>query len=196
MDRGAWWAAVHGVARSRARLSDFTLTFHVHAWEKEMATHSSVLAWRIPGTAEPGGLPSMGLHRVGHDWSNVACPNYYTQNISIVYLEFKFNWVSCILSGNPIWNSNQVDRACLGVWNEEVDLGWCRISSSRLLDTVLCWKRTGLDFFLSHLLLFHCRLSNPCPLPYWTICSSENGIFLFLACEIFQFTMLALSFVN
>ena len=67
MDGGAWWAAVHGVARSRARLSDFTFTFHFHALEKEMATHSSILAWRIPGTGEPGGLPSMGLHRVGHD---------------------------------------------------------------------------------------------------------------------------------
>ena len=60
MDGGAWWAAVHGVAKSRTRLSNFTFTFHFHALEKEMATHSSVLAWRIPGTGEPGGLPSMG----------------------------------------------------------------------------------------------------------------------------------------
>ena len=67
MDGGAWWAAVHGVARSRTQLSYFTFTFHLHAWEKEMATHSSVLAWRISGTGEPGGLLSMGLHRVGHD---------------------------------------------------------------------------------------------------------------------------------
>ena len=67
MDRGAWWAAVHGVAKSRTRLSDFTFTFHFPALEKEMATHSSVLAWRIPGIGEPGGLPSMGSHRVGHD---------------------------------------------------------------------------------------------------------------------------------
>ena len=67
MGRGAWWAAVHGVAGSRTRLSDFTFTFHFHALEKEMATHSSVLAWRIPGKAEPGGLQSMGLHRVGHN---------------------------------------------------------------------------------------------------------------------------------
>ena len=67
MDGGAWWAAVHGVAKSRTRLSDFTFTFHFHALEKEMATHSSVLAWRTPGTGEPGGLPSMGSHRVGHD---------------------------------------------------------------------------------------------------------------------------------
>ena len=66
-DGGAWWAAVHGVAKSRTPLSDFTFTFHFHALEKEMATHSSVLAWRIPGIGEPGGLPSMGSHRVGHD---------------------------------------------------------------------------------------------------------------------------------
>ena len=68
MGRGAWWAvAVHGVAKSRTRLNDFTITFHFHALEKELATHSSVLAWRIPGTGEPGGLPSVGSHRVGHD---------------------------------------------------------------------------------------------------------------------------------
>ena len=67
MDGGAWWAVVHGVAKSWTRLSDFTFTFHFHALEKEMATHSSVLAWRIPGMGEPGGLPSMGSHRVGHD---------------------------------------------------------------------------------------------------------------------------------
>ena len=66
-DRGAYWAAVYGVAQSRTRLSDFTFTFHFHALEKEMANHSRVLAWRIPGTAEPGGLPSMGSHRVRHD---------------------------------------------------------------------------------------------------------------------------------
>ena len=67
MDRGAWWAAVHGVLKSQTRLNNFTFTFHFYALEKEMATHSSVLAWRIPGTAEPGRLLSMGLHRVGHD---------------------------------------------------------------------------------------------------------------------------------
>ena len=72
MDGGAWWAAVHGVAKSRTRLSNFTFTFHFHALEKEMAAHSSVLAWRIPGTGEPGGLPSMGSHRVRHDWSDLA----------------------------------------------------------------------------------------------------------------------------
>ena len=72
MDGGAWWAAVHGVAKSRTWLSDFTFTFHFHALEKEMATHPSVLAWRIPGTGKPGGLLSMGSHRVGNDWSDLA----------------------------------------------------------------------------------------------------------------------------
>ena len=67
MNRGAWKAAVHGVARNQTRLSDFTFTFHFHALKKEMAAHSSGLAWRLPGTAEPGRLPSVGSHRVGHD---------------------------------------------------------------------------------------------------------------------------------
>ena len=67
IDGGAWWAAVHGVAKSRMRLRDSTFTFHLNALEKEMAPHSSVLAWRIPGMAETGRLPSMGSHRVGHD---------------------------------------------------------------------------------------------------------------------------------
>ena len=67
MDGGAWWAAVHGVANSQTLLSDFTFTFHLNALEKEMAAHSSILAWRIPGTGEPGGLLSMGSPRVGHD---------------------------------------------------------------------------------------------------------------------------------
>ena len=72
MNGGAWWSAVHGVAKSRTRLSNFTFTFHFHALEKEMATHSSVLAWRIPGMGEPGGLLCMGWHRVRHDWSDLA----------------------------------------------------------------------------------------------------------------------------
>ena len=72
MDGRAWWAVVHGVVKSRTWLKDFTFTFHLHVLEKEMAIHSSVLAWRIPGTGEPGGLPSMGSHRVRHDWSDLA----------------------------------------------------------------------------------------------------------------------------
>ena len=82
MDGRAWWAAVHGVAEGRTRLSDFAFTFHFHALEKEMATHSSVLAWRIPGTGEPGGLPSVGLHRVGHDRSDLAAVN--SESIHII----------------------------------------------------------------------------------------------------------------
>ena len=72
MNGGAWWAAVHGVAKNQTQLSDFTFIFHFHALEKEMATHSSVLAWRIPGMGEPGGPPSMGSHRVRHNWSDLA----------------------------------------------------------------------------------------------------------------------------
>ena len=81
MDGGAWWAAVHGVGKSWTRLSNFTFTFHFHALEKEMATHSSVLAWKIPGMGEPGGLPSMGWHRVGHDWSDSAAAAAYLENM-------------------------------------------------------------------------------------------------------------------
>ena len=72
MDRGDWWAAVHGATKSRTQLRDLTCTFHFHALEEEMATHSSVLAWRIPGMEEPGGLPSMGSHRVEHNRSDLA----------------------------------------------------------------------------------------------------------------------------
>ena len=83
MDGGAWWAAVHGVTKSQTWLNDFTFTFHFQALEKEMATHSSVLAWRIPGTAEPGGLLSMGSHRVRHDWSDLAAAAVSLVNVCI-----------------------------------------------------------------------------------------------------------------
>ena len=97
MDGGAWWAAVHGVTKSRTRLSDFTFTFHFHALEKEMATYSSVLAWRIPGMGEPGGLPSMGSHRVGHDWSGLAA-SIYTTEIGKCY-KSAFDLLLCWLLG-------------------------------------------------------------------------------------------------
>ena len=87
MDGGAWWAAVHGVAQSRTQLSDFTSTFHFHALEKEMATHSNVLAWRIPGMGKPGGLLSMGSHRVRRDWSDLAAVAY----LYIRFLNMKHN---------------------------------------------------------------------------------------------------------
>ena len=82
MDGGAWWAAVHGVTEGQTQPSDFTFIFHFHALEKEMATHSSVLAWRIPGMGEPGGLPAMGSHRVRHDWSDLAAELIY--NVMLV----------------------------------------------------------------------------------------------------------------
>ena len=91
MDGGAWWAAVHGVAKSRTWLSDFTFPFHFHALEKEMATHSSVLAWRIPETGEPGGLPSTGSNRVRHDWSDLAAAAAVLNHLSY-----------CLLL-NPFW---------------------------------------------------------------------------------------------
>ena len=94
---GAWYAAVHGVARSRTQLSDFTFTFHFHALEKEMATHSSVLAWRIPETGEPGGLPSMGSHRIGHDWSGLG--GYGTEVCfywSLGKLKHVKWWIECL----------------------------------------------------------------------------------------------------
>ena len=95
MDGGAWWAAVHGFAKSQTQLRDFTFTFHFHALEKEIAAHSSVLALRIPGMAEPGGLLSMGSYRVGHNWSDLAAaaavslsqlPPFFTARSHIVFL--------------------------------------------------------------------------------------------------------------
>ena len=89
MDGGAWWAAVRAVAKSWTGLNDFTFIFHFHALEKEMATHSSVLAWRIPGTGEPGGLPSMGSHRVRHDWSDLAAAySSYARKIVNAYSSY------------------------------------------------------------------------------------------------------------
>ena len=90
MDGRAWWAAVHEVAKSWTQLSDFTFTFHFHVLEKEMATHSSVLAWRIPGTGEPGGLPSMGLHRVRHDWSDLAAAAATATHLKYLLYIYKF----------------------------------------------------------------------------------------------------------
>ena len=106
-DRGAWKAAVHGVAEGRTRLGDFTFTFHFHALEKEMAAHSSVLAWRIPGMGEPGGLQSMGSHRVGHDWSDLAV----FQCIYVPYHLYPFIcwWTFRLFLCLDYWNSAAVN---------------------------------------------------------------------------------------
>ena len=120
MDRGAWWAAVHGVAGSSERLSDFTFTFHFHALEKEMAPHSSVLAWRIPGTGKPDGLPSLGSHRVGHDWSDLAAAAaaviwqlgymwqvlarlYFSVNLNEIWVKLFWLWPHEASEGKEYW---------------------------------------------------------------------------------------------
>ena len=117
MDGGAWWTAVHGVTKSLTRLSDCAFTFHCHALEKEMAIHSSVVAWRIPGTAEPGGLLSMGSHRVGPDWSDLAAAkckdNLIIQTFNILvyilYIEILLSYRSlsstCVSWFNLTWDS-------------------------------------------------------------------------------------------
>ena len=113
MDGEAWWAAVHGVAKSRTRLSDFTFTFHFHVLEKEMATHSSVLAWRIPGTGEPGGLPPMGSHRVRHDWSNLAAAAAI-QSVLLLenhFLKFVLKSIGYVLGEAPGGSDGQ-ESAC------------------------------------------------------------------------------------
>ena len=108
MDGRAWWAAVHGVAKSRTRLSNFTFTFHFPALEKEMVTHSSVLAWRIPGTGEPDGLLSVGSHRVGHDWSGLAAAAAATLMIMVSENSFNRNrplplYPVCIWQSTSSW---------------------------------------------------------------------------------------------
>ena len=111
MDKGAWWAAVHGVVKSQTWLSDFTFTFHFHVLEKAMATHSSVLAWRIPGMAEPGGLPSMGSHRVRHSWSDLAAAAARSLQWAYAHtIKWKFTEQICSpdVSGNSTFLSSKV----------------------------------------------------------------------------------------
>ena len=113
MDGAAWKAAVHAVAEGQTRLSDFTFTFHFHALEKEMATHSSILAWRIPGTGEPGGLLSMGSHRVGDDWSDLAAA-------AATYLKFFIFSDGKVRQSGDIWlfrsRIPKVLCTCLWMW--------------------------------------------------------------------------------
>ena len=109
VDEGAWWAAVHGVTRSQTRLSNFTFTFHFHPLEKEMATHSSVLAWRIPGMGEPGGLPSMGFHRVGHDWSDLAAVAAAAESMQLWELIEDYAAVASASSVEPEVSMGQIN---------------------------------------------------------------------------------------
>ena len=108
MDGGAWWAAVHGVAESQTWLSDFTFTFHFHALKKAMATHSSVLAWRIPGTGEPGRLLSMGSYRVGHNWNDLAIAAAYRTILPGLCLHLTNYLVSLV---TPAWSQDSPQDA-------------------------------------------------------------------------------------
>ena len=116
MDAGAWWAAVHWVAESRTRLRDFTFTFHFHALEKEMATHSSVIAWRIPGTREPGGLPSMGSHRVGHDRSAFEPVHASKEMLKILQARIQNTWTMTSWCSSWFWKGrgtrDQIANIC------------------------------------------------------------------------------------
>ena len=114
MDGGAWWAAAHGVAKSGTWLSDFTFTFHFHALEKETATHFIVFAWRTPGMREPGGLPSMGSHRVGHDWNDLAAAVEFAKTLgnseeqgSLVYCSL---WVLTEFFSRVIFNNSSQSK--------------------------------------------------------------------------------------
>ena len=127
-DGGAWWAAVHGVSKSQTRLRGFTFTLHFHALEKELATHSSVLALRIPGKGELGGPPSMGSHRVGHDWSNLAAAADIT-----LYIQFSSVAQSCLTLCDPMNCSTPCPSPTPGVHsNSRPSSQWCHpaISSS------------------------------------------------------------------
>ena len=135
MDGGAWWAAVHGVAKSRTRLSDFTFTFHFHTLEKEMATHSSVLAQRIPGTGEPGGLPSMGSHRVGHDWSDLAAHKRDVKMSFSHQLKIRLEKVLILIMFQPwIPNGNYYSKRI--IWGHMKETVWLSELSS--LSMTMC----------------------------------------------------------
>ena len=117
LDGRAWWAAVHGVTKSQTWLSNFTFTFHFYALEKEMATHSSVLAWRIPWTEKPGRLPSMGLHRVGHDWSDLAAADQmiattlYNTSPFLLWLTSHLDYQNIDMRQIKIWK--QIISSCV-----------------------------------------------------------------------------------
>ena len=128
-DGGSWWAAVHGVAKSRTRLSDFTFTFHFHTLEKAMAPHSITLEWKIPGTGKPGGLPTMGSHSVGHDWSNLAA--------AAAADFFKY-----LCSGVPVWEHNLIisfekpyNRSHFRIHSASIALSYCSPLFSRACAT-------------------------------------------------------------
>ena len=159
MDGGAWWAAVHWIAEGRTWLSDFTFTFHFHALEKEMAAHSSVLAWRIPGMAEHGGLPSMGLQRVGHNWSDLAAETYWAASTALCLgdplHQFSFlNQYFFFLPDQPPIFQQDPHLECVGedrarhLWisgMNGLDLGWAAETKPRRATIGACDQPKGRD---------------------------------------------------
>ena len=168
MDGGAWWAAVHGVAKSQTRLSDFTFTFHFHALEKEMATHSSVLAWRIPGTEEPDGLPFMGSHRIGHDW--------------VTSFHFTFT---------RIWLEEEIQYSCQGIpWSGEPgrlqSMGSQKVGHTEQLSSKICrWHGKLLSYWKVCSVLIRFVYYYYC-VPIW----EKNGISINLNLGIWHFFLL------
>ena len=184
MDGGAWWAAVHGVTRSQTRLSDFTLFFHFHALEKEMATHSSVLAWRIPGMGEPGGLLSMGSQRVRHDWSDLAAaaaaaaiPSHCRKSNLVFRRKKRFEKVSVgrwILVSFPLWPRQHLSEhgpADTGAGRAGECLGTHAQLISRYISTQPYWLPRPFDqarrgfYYLKRLTAW----------AQWQVCHEENN---------------------
>ena len=154
MDGGAWWAAVHGVTKNRTGLSDFTFTFHFHALEKEMATHSHVLAWRIPGTGEPDGLLSLGLHRVRHDRSDLAAAAAAAAATqTAVSLLSHLRHINYSISHIPSVFSHRLYRGQCSGWPLEKSELWIYCASLSLPRENL---GTG-EFCLNHMVLDHHR---------------------------------------
>ena len=154
MDRRAWWAAVHGVTKSWTQLSDFTFTFHFHTLEKEMATRSSVLAWRIPGTAEPGGLPSVGSHRVRHNWSDLAA--------AALHFLRQLHTARCSMRQSLFFLAQAALLSCVSAY----------IQSSHLLHGVFpdlfeCQRDFFLSFWLHWVFVTVCRLRGDSSYGVW-----------------------------
>ena len=150
MDRGAWWAAVHGVPKRRTWLSYFTFTFYFNALEKEMATHSCVLAWRIPGMGEPGGLPSIGSHRARHDWSDLAAAAAAAWSVLVISAEYVFtsrlgrlNSVSFMLI-DSVGNLVRPRQGWLTPASQGLGFSWEELRGSAFTEAHWWWGRVEL----------------------------------------------------
>ena len=181
MDGEAWWAAVHGVAKSRRRLRDLTFTFHFHALEKEMATHSSVLAWRIPGTGEPGGLPSVGSHRVRHGWSDLAAAAVVCTHSTDMSLSKLFGEV-CLVKDREGWRP-----AVHAVATEQLQKpGSSWILNAQQFSSSWCFYTRQQNFFTLHCFF---PLCNFLVIFYWNIVD-------FWCCVCFRLTGTQFSYIN